>query len=253
MINFIKELALKSKKVFESSQLRIVNNKNGSSTNWVTETDIAVEKFIIEKIKSNYPNHIIVAEESNLPALPENKDKIWIIDPLDGTNNATYGIPIYATSIAFIENGEIVRGVVLDVPNGKLYWAEKNKGAFVENTRLSILNQSIKGTIVASGAPYSREDYEVTAKLMDKVHQAGARLHILGSAVMEAMLTAEGKYSLYFETGLKPWDMAAVKLIIKEAGGVAESFEGQLDIFNSKTFVCGGKQAVEEFKHLYKS
>lgn len=249
MIEFIKTLLLEAGKQLERHAPTVVREKEGGG-NWVTEADLAVERFIVKKIREQFPDDFILAEESALAEIPDRNSRLWLVDPLDGTASATFGLPYYGISIAFMEDGEVSHGAILDIPRKKLYWAGKEQGAFVEKNRLEIKNRPLSGSIVATGAPYGREDFQEVHRIMDKVHAAGARLQIIGSTVVTASYVAEGKYSLFYEIGLKPWDIAAASLLVEEAGGVVRSFIGMLDILNPREFVCGNKTAVKEFLSL---
>lgn len=249
MISFIKSTIKEAGKIFHSSKTTIIGEKEGNA-NWTTEADLAVESFIINQIKTKFPKHLIISEESQIPQVTSNDKNIWIIDPLDGTTNAARKIPFFGISIAYFGKGEIQAGAIYDLNTGKLYWAEKDKGAFVDNRKLIIKNHSLKNALVVVGIPYKYENFAVNHKFMLPVFKKGAKLACYGSSVIESMFVAEGKIELYFEAGIKPWDIAAAKLIIEEAGGVAESFKNKLNIFHPETFVCGSKQAVKEFKAL---
>lgn len=255
MLEFAKELLIAAGNVFGSHGTQIVLHKAGGG-NYVTEKDLAIDEFIIERIHSAFPTHTILSEESALPSVSKDTNDLWILDPLDGTTNAAYGVPHYGISLAFMHKGEVVIGVILDVPNNTLYWAEKDQGAFLQNqlnaqpVALHMKEGMLANTLVCTGAPYTREDFVVNWAFMNKVHAAGARLLILGSAIIASCYVVEGKVSLYYEVGLKPWDIAAASLIVREAGGVATAIEGQLNVLAPQTFVCGGNAAVEEFQLL---
>ena len=248
MIDFVKKLAIDASKEFFKTKKTIIGQKGGGG-NWVSKTDVALEKYLINKIKTKYPKDFIFAEETTSSLLP-NSNRIWIIDPLDGTTNAVEGINHCAISIAFMKENEILIGVVYDIFEKKLYWAEKGKGAFVNGKRIKVSNKGLNDSIVFIGSPYLHSDFLETEKYRVKVHKAGARIETLGSAVVEGVLIAQGSASLFFETALKPWDVSAIKLIIEEAGGVVRGFDSELDVFNFYEFICGSKKAVKEFLSL---
>ena len=251
MIDFVKNLVPDASKEFYKTSKKIIGQKEGGG-NWVSETDIALENFLIHKIKTRYPTDLIYAEES-LSALKTISKRLWIIDPLDGTTNAVEGINHCAISVAFMENGEIILGVVYDIFEKKLYWAEKGKGAFIDGKRIKITKKGLKDSIVFIDCPYQHSDFLETEKYRVKIHKAGARIQTFGSAVISGLAVARGSASLYFETGLKPWDIAAIKLIIEEAGGIVRGFDGDIDILNFKEFIGGSKKAVNQFLTLYKT
>lgn len=255
MLDFIKSTLIEAAKIFQSTDTEILHKKIGGG-NWVTKKDIAIEKCVIELIQNRYPTHTILSEETEQERDALDKKNLWIFDPLDGTTNAFYGLPHYAISLAFSQNGQVKMGGIYNVPGNILYWAEKGKGAYVQSsakdspTRLFIRGMGLKNALVCAGSPYSSENFAPIHRLMKRVHGAGARLIILGSAVIACSYVAEGKLSLYFEKGLKPWDIAATSLLVEEAGGVAQNIEGKLDILHPRTFVCGSKTIVNEFLTL---
>lgn len=255
MLKFAKETLTEAGNLFGSYSTQIVTHKVGSG-NYATKMDYAINEFITNKIHAAFPAHTILSEESILPSVSKETNDLWIVDPLDGTTNATYGVPHYGISLAFMHKGEVVIGVILDVPNNIVYWAEKGQGAFFQNrlsaqpVALHIREGGLADSLVCTGAPYARKDFATNWMLMDKVHAAGARLLILGSAIIASCYVAEGKLSLYYEVGLKPWDIAAASLIVQEAGGIATAFGGDLDILAPQTFLCGGSTAIDEFRQL---
>lgn len=255
MLDFAREVLIAAGNICKSHSTQIVMRKAGGG-NYVTEKDLAIDTFIINKIQETFPGHTILSEEGTLSSVSLNTDNLWILDPLDGTANVVYDIPHYAISLAFIHKGEIAIGVALDVPNNTLYWAEKDQGAFLQNLpgpqpiKLHIEKGQLADTLVCTGTPYAREDFVTNWTFMDKIHATGARLLILGSAVISSCYVAAGKVSLYYEVGLKPWDIAATSLIVQEAGGIATAIGGPLNLFAPQTFVCGGNAAVEEFQLL---
>lgn len=255
MLDFARELLIAAGDVCASYGTQVVMRKAGGG-NYVTKKDLAIDAFIIGRIHERFAGHTILSEESTLAAVSRDTEDLWILDPLDGTTNAVYDIPHYAISLAFMHKGQVVVGVVLDLPNKVLYWAEKGQGAFRQNRSglqtmsLHTREGGLTDTLVCTGTPYAREDFVANLAFMDRVHAAGARFVMPGSAVIASCYVAEGKASLYYEVGLKPWDVAAVSLIVREAGGVATGIAGPLDVFAPQTFVCGGSVAVEEFQLL---
>lgn len=249
MIDFIKSLVIKAGEELKHHRLTITREKK-SGVNWTTEADVAVEQFIVNRIRAKYPSHFIFAEERALSQIPKKKERIWFVDPLDGTTNAVFGVPLYGISVAYMKVGEIFRGAILDVPANRLYWVEKGKGAFVDDKQIKVRAGGLRGALTCTGAPYGREDFQEVHRYMDKIHAAGARIEILGSTVVIAGYVAEGRYSLFYEVGLKPWDIAAASLLVEGAEGVARSFEGEPNVLNPRTFVCGSKTVVNEFLSL---
>lgn len=246
MIDFIKNTIVEAAQILNTTSLTIEKNKDNQG-NWVTQADLAIEKFIVSKIKENYPDDFILSEEtsSELPkTIPE---RMWVIDPLDGTTNATCGLPHYGISLAYLEKGRPAVGGIYDLSQKKLFLAKTDAGATCNNQPLRIKDRSLRGSLVCIGSPYKFDNFVKEIQPIKKIHQAGARLIILGSAVIAAMYTATNTFSVYYEYQLKPWDVAAAAIIIKEAGGVVKGDNHQeLNILKPDLFVCGNKQSVKE-------
>jgi myo-inositol-1(or 4)-monophosphatase len=255
MMDFIATTVSKAGNVFHKHKTVIVKQKAGIG-NWVTEADLAVERYILQEIHNKFPTHSILSEETASILSVETPKDLWICDPLDGTTNATFGIPFSCISLAYMHEGELQHGVIYDLNTKNLYYAELGRGAFVENdawskkAELKVRKDGLQNGLVCTGSPYSRSNFKPNWQLMDKVHAAGARLVMLGSAPLESAYVAEGKLSLYYEKGLKPWDIAAATLIVTEAGGIATSLEGNFNILHPQTFICGNKSIVNEFLQL---
>ena len=180
-------------------------SKKGPS-DFVTNSDLKVEKIIIEDLKKARPNYSFLTEENGEL---ENKDKknVWIIDPIDGTINFLHGVPHFAISIALKSNNEIVSGVIYDPIKDEIFYAEKKNGAFFNNHRIRVSKKNkINECLFATGG-----------KTIDE-----SELHIrkTGCAALDLAYVASGRYDGYFQNNLNLWDIAAGILLVKEAGGV---------------------------------
>lgn len=249
MDKFINTILTEAGKIGKRAHKNILVKKDNKA-NWVTSADIAIEKYLINEIRSKYPSDFILTEESYSQLPKQIPSKMWIIDPLDGTTNATFGLPHYGISLAYCQNGEITNGAIYDIPNGQLYWAEKNIGAFKENIKLQIVDSCLKGQLVCTGFPYAYENYRKTSKYLDSIHKGGSRLIIVGSAVIASMYTVTNTFSIYYEYGLKIWDVAAASLIVGEAGGIIGNNKFLKTISHPDLFICGKPTAVKEFLKL---
>ncbi|OQY10984.1 MAG: hypothetical protein B6I29_00040 [Marinitoga sp. 4572_148] len=192
-----------------------------SSSDLVSEADLASQKLIVDIILNEVSDAIILAEESwngDKRILKHGKN-VFIIDPLDGTLNYVHGMDFYSISIAMMDDGEIIYGVVYLPEMNKLYYAEKGKGSYLNGVRLYRNdNKNLSESMFVTGWPYEPElfkkAYEAIAKIQKNIHE----VRILGSAAGELCMLAEGKIDGYWEYGLGPWDLAAGVLIAKEAG-----------------------------------
>tara|TARA_Y100000817_G_scaffold230960_1_gene183375 strand:+ start:806 stop:1540 length:735 start_codon:yes stop_codon:yes gene_type:complete len=190
-------------------------SKKGPS-DFVTNSDLKVEKIIIEELKKGRPTYSLISEEKGLEI---NKDKkfTWIIDPIDGTVNFLHGVPHFAISIALKSNNEIISGLIFDPIKDEMFYAEKNNGAYFNNHRIRVSKKNkINECLFASGGKLTKE--------------INLPLRKSGCAALDMAYVASGRYDGYFQDNLKLWDIAAGIIIIKEAGGIIND----IDLKNTK-------------------
>ncbi|MDO9542811.1 MAG: inositol monophosphatase family protein [Kiritimatiellia bacterium] len=194
-----------------------------SSTNLVTEADVEAEKMIITLIAAAFPGHEILAEETSAGVRPD-VPNLWIVDPIDGTNNYAHGIPHCAVSVAYAQGGEVLAGVVYDIFRKELFSAVKGGGAFLNDRPISASRAAtIEESIVATGFHYDRSGdlAERTLQATRRLLKANIRdIRRFGSAALDFCWVASGRLDGYFEYMLSPWDYAAGMLIAREAGAV---------------------------------
>jgi myo-inositol-1(or 4)-monophosphatase len=201
------------------------------ATDLVTQADTESEDAIINTIRSRFPDHAFLGEESGLDiGSHENPSRNrWIIDPLDGTTNFAHKVGIFCVSIAFERDGEVVIGVVLDPLNGELFSAVAGEGAFMNGRPISVSTAaSVKESLLATGFPYD---------LAPIFHQLESRFSIclenargvrrLGSAALDLCYLACGRFDGFWEQNLHPWDTAAGLRIAEEAGARITDFSNQ--------------------------
>lgn len=190
----------------------------------VTQADTESENVIIKTIRSEFPRHGILAEESGEDN--SSQDNLWIIDPLDGTTNFTHQIGCFCVSIAYANNSGIVCGVVLNPVTGELFTAEAGKGARLNGSSISVSKtETLTDSLVVTGFPYNVVDIlpEIMTRLSSCIESTrGVRR--LGSAAMDLCYVACGRFEGFWEQNLKPWDTAAGWLIAKEAGATITDF-----------------------------
>ncbi len=180
-------------------------------TDFVTNSDIKVEKLIIDELKKARPNYSFISEEKGLE---NNKDltNTWIIDPIDGTVNFLHGIPHFAISIALKTNNEIVSGLIYDPIKDEMFFAEKNNGAYFNNHRIRVSKKNkINDCLFASGSKINKE--------IDFPHRKS------GCAALDLAYVASGRYDGYFQKNLNLWDVAAGIILVKEAGGIINDID----------------------------
>ncbi len=192
----------------------------------VTETDLAVEKFLKDELKRLLPEADFLAEES--AADKELSPLSWVIDPLDGTTNFAHGLPFVATSIGLWHNGRIVLGVVNCPFLGECFSARRGGGAFYNSEIITVSNtESLERSLVATGFPYVFEGrHELLMARLGKVLPLTQGVRRCGAAAIDLAYVAAGRFDAYYEGWLAPWDTAAGWLLVEEAGGKVSDLSG---------------------------
>jgi myo-inositol-1(or 4)-monophosphatase len=193
----------------------------------VTEADIGSEKKIIETLRSRFPDHAILAEESGARfGVP---DCQWIVDPLDGTTNFAHQIPLFAVSIAFAFQGEVAVGVVLNPVSGELFTARKGHGAELNGRPVRVSgSRAVSESLLVTGFPYNFEEIlDAVIGRFRSCLRASRGVRRLGAAALDLCFVACGRFDGFWEENLKPWDTAAGMLIAAEAGGRVTDFKGK--------------------------
>lgn len=195
--------------------------------NIVTQYDHTSEKAIISLIHEYFPTHCILAEECG--AIQKQSDFIWIIDPLDGTTNFARRIPVYTISIAAYHGTEGICGIVYQPMTQELFVAQKGKGAFLNGVRLSVSPIArLEEAILGGGLPYDiTEDPIPYLQHLTHFTRMGITLRNLGSAALGMAYVAAGKLDGFWMDHLHPWDLAAGKLLVEEAGGIVTRYDGK--------------------------
>lgn len=219
MLNFAIETAREAGQILLEKFGRKINISFKGDINLVTEADLASEKLIVEKIRSYYPKHSILAEESGAATIDESVWK-WIVDPLDGTTNFAHGYPCFSVTLALEHRGEIVVGVTFDPTRDEMFAAERGQGATLNDRKIRASEtESLKDALLVTGFPYNakeREDF--TAHFMKfMISSRGIRRD--GSAAIDLAYVACGRFDGFWEEGLNAWDVAAGVLLIEESGG----------------------------------
>ncbi|MBA3036524.1 MAG: inositol monophosphatase [Desulfobacterium sp.] len=245
-INLIKRIgiaaAYKGGEVLKENFDKIPKIKKKGSIDLVTESDTESEKLIIETIKKVFPSHAILAEESGLEK--GDAECLWIIDPLDGTTNFAHHLPIFAVSIAFAFNGDIVAGIVLNPVTGELFTASSGEGAQLNGIPIHVSKtQKLSDSLLVTGIPYNFKEIigDIQTRFFNCL-KASQGLRRLGSAALDLCYTAAGRFEGFFEQDLKPWDTAAGLIIAKEAGGLVTDYSGNsFDIYKPEILATNGK------------
>jgi len=244
LLNFAIQTARDAGRLLAERMGRLVQITNKGEIDLVTEGDLAAEKLIIERIRSHYPRHSILAEESGeavVAGSPASEWK-WIVDPLDGTTNYAHGYPCFCVSIALERAGSIEIGVVYDPMRDEMFAAERGQGAALNERRIRVSRiADLNRAMVCTGFPYDvRTRANFALQFTNFTLQAQA-VRRDGSAALDLAYVACGRFDGFWEDGLNPWDIAAGVLIVAEAGGRVTDFAGRpLDIYTPKVLVSNG-------------
>ena len=218
-----------------------VSNKEGVN-NLVTEADHASEKAILSVIKSHFPDHQILAEESG--EIIQDSSYKWIIDPIDGTVNFAHGIPINCVSIAIEHEGNVIMGAVYNPHINEFFFAEKGKGASLNDKPIRVSEETnVISACLVTGFPYTYINIpNGPLEMFSRFIRKGVPVRRLGSAAIDLCWVACGRFDGFFEHKLEAWDSAAGYLIVEEAGGKVTDFDGKkFSVYQHRILATNGK------------
>ena len=210
----------------------------------VTEVDHQSEAFLLGEIKTQFPDHHIVAEESGVTQGDDQHS--WFVDPLDGTVNYAHNIPIFCVSLGYASQGTLILGAVYDPMRDEMFMAERGKGAYLNDRplRVSAVTELQKSLLV-TGFPYdawnTRQDNFANFVHFAKLTQGVRRL---GSAALDLCYVAAGRFDGFWEMSLKPWDVAAGGLICEEAGANITNVSGTGDYISPPQSVIASTPGI---------
>ena len=217
----------------------------------VTRVDRYIEQLTIDTLRKSYKNHSFLGEEFGFQeGNGHDADWCWIIDPLDGTLNFINGVPHFCVSIAVQHKGITQHGVIYDPVKDELFSASRGRGAMLNQRRIRVnVKDSLENTFMGVGHAFRKiRNGEVVSYAKNhfdsllNVTEAGAQYRRSGSAALDLAYVAAGRFDAYFELGLKPWDIAAGELIVKEAGGtVVDARGGSESMENGQVIACSLK------------
>ncbi len=200
----------------------------------VTDVDVACEGIIREILAKETPEVAVLGEEEGLGGAKD-APALWIVDPIDGTTNFAHSIPAFCVSIGLQEGGELSAGVIYDPLRDELYTAQKGKGACLNGEKLSVTKTAVlEDCLLATGFPYdNRTNPRDIFGAFATMHKSCRGLRRLGSAALDLAYVAAGRFDGFWEVNLKPWDVAAGVLLVREAGGTVTGFGGKdFEIFS---------------------
>jgi len=214
--------------------------------NFVTAADRRAEETLHAELMKARPGYSFLGEEGGRR---EGADKThtWIVDPLDGTTNFLHGIPQFAISIGLEREGTVVAGLIYNPANDEMFIAERGKGAFLNEQRIRVAGRKrLADAVVACGLPHiGRGDPVLARKETNAVQERVTGLRRFGAAALDLAWIAAGRLDGYWERDLKPWDMAAGLLMVREAGGFVSDCDGGDEMF-SKGHIAAGNEAIQK-------
>ena len=193
---------------------------------FATNSDKRTEKIIINELSFARPDYSFLAEESGSSG--KNTEFRWIIDPIDGTTNFLHGVPYFAISIGLEKNKEIICGMIFNPITNEMFYAEKGKGAYLNNSRIRVSSRkNIDECVILTGGPIlSYKNKEIFFKEYETVSKKVAATRKFGSSALDLAYLASGRCDGVWERNLNYWDIAAGVIIVKEAGGTVTDFKG---------------------------
>lgn len=238
LIKLIKSVEIIAKQAGELIRESINSQKHieietKALNDFVTEIDKKSEQFIVAELRKLMPESGFITEENTVEN--QNKEYTWIVDPLDGTTNFIHGLYPCSSSIALMQNSEIILGLVYEIGLDECFYAYKNSGAFLNGQKIQVSKtQDIKNALIGTGFPYS--DFTKLGAYLKTLQEFIKNTHGIrrpGSAAVDLSYVACGRYDAFFEYNLKSYDVAAGSIIVKEAGG------NVCDFSNAKNYIFG--------------
>ena len=208
----------------------------------VTETDLESQHIIVSEIGRAFPDHSILAEEEGLSV--KKGDDLWLIDPLDGTTNFAHRFPFVCVSIAHLKEDVIDVGVIYNPMLNEFFWAERGRGAYLNDTRIRVSEESaLLKSLIATGFPYDLESVRSEViRRFENMLSSSQGIRRPGSAALDLAYVAAGVHDGFWEQSLKPWDIAAGILLVEEAGGKVSDFHNDsVDLFKGQIMASNGR------------
>jgi myo-inositol-1(or 4)-monophosphatase len=220
--------------------------------NFVSAADHKAEEIIYRELSKARPGYSFLMEERG-EVTGDDRTHRWIVDPLDGTTNFLHGVPLFAVSIGLEREGQLVAGLVYNPITDELFAAEKGKGAFLnDRRRLRVAaRKNLSDALVTTGIPHlGRPGHPLFLREIKQVIPQVAGVRRTGSAALDLAWVAAGRFDVYWERGIKPWDMAAGIVLVREAGGVISDLAGGAAMFDRSEVLAANSVLHKEFAPL---
>ena len=255
-LKIAQELAMKAGELALSMQSNLGEIQEKQAKDYVTKADLACDKLIREAIISKFPKHGLITEENS--DINPDSDYQWHIDPIDGTNNFAHRFPLWAVLIGLEYKGEMQIGVAFCPAMNELYYAVRGEGAFCNGKPIKTSTEDPeRGILISNGINIGEESEHAAfnkayVDLIQKVAPSVSSIRSLGTAAYASLMVASGSCTAYIAYGCKSWDLAAVSLIVEEAGGICKTANGEeLDLKNTEpgVWLCS-QPAYKKLAHL---
>ena len=211
----------------------------------VTEADRASEKLVVERLRAHFPSHGIVAEEGG--GRESSSEYCWYVDPLDGTTNFAHGFPMFKVTLGLARAGEMIAGVIYDPTRQEMFTAERGSGAWLNNRRIHVSAVCrLQDSLASTGFPSRKRHQNVNIHFYHQMAMASHGVRRTGSAAIDLAYVACGRLDAFWEFGLKPWDMAAGTLLVREAGGLISDMQGGAHSVTASDHLLADNGALHE-------
>lgn len=230
-----------------------LNIEYKGTNDYVSEVDKHAENIIIQTIKKYYPEHQIFAEESGLENSSDHTSEVrWIIDPLDGTTNFLHQFPQYCVSIAVEVKGRLEHAAIFDPTRDEMFTASRGQGAKLNDFRIRVSPQkTLENALLATGFPYHDFSYiDAYMESFKTFMTSTAGIRRPGSAALDLAYVACGRVDGFWEMNLKPWDIAAGALLVREAGGLSTDFKGGDEFLKHGNIIAANPKIFKEMAQV---
>ena len=240
-------------KLMLEANAEIIKIKNSNPKNIVTEYDIKIQNILQNQLQKILPEASFFGEEG-IQSFNKN-GYCFVCDPIDGTTNFAKNLKHSAVSVALLKDSKPVLGVIYDPYLDEMFWAEKDKGAFCNGKQIWTTKTKLENSLIAFGtSPYNQSLQNQTWKLAAQSLKIAMDVRRLGSAVLDFAGLACGRYGVFWELELQPWDFAAGVLMVEEAGGIVKTLDGKplIDFFAPTSIVALANKDCEAFFDVVK-
>jgi len=232
---------------FYGKELTCTEKKGGG---FVTEADLAAEKFLMAQLAKLLPEADFVAEESGTSG---NGRYRWVIDPLDGTTNFSIGFPLFAIAVALTDNNQVIFGAIFIPMTDEFFWAQRGKGAWLNAHKIQVSNPDDFGkAIIGACLPYDWRERSNLVQASQGILQEAYATRRTGSSCVDLAYVACGRFDGVFSSRFQWWDVASGIILVQEAGGFITDFEGNQLGPDNRFCIAGGRMVHERMAELVK-